>query len=115
MRRSASEIIRNLEMRIARLERKSSKTPSKAVLKLATLLKRTGNNISVEPWKDGSMGISIRHQQMDFKAGHSALLALKGDITNLKKKFLKGSFSYMGNEFLFQPYKGYTFIIPLTD
>ena len=88
---------------------------SPAISKLANLMKSAGIKVTMDAWKDGSMGISIRHEMMDFQKGIEALQSLDGDITRFKKRFLKGSFSYKGNEYIFQPYKGYTFVMSLTD
>ena len=82
---------------------------------LAMLLKDAGNKVTMEPWKDGTVGISIRHGQRKFLQGVKAIKDLKNNITGFTNKRAKGSFSYKGNEYLFQPYKGYIFIMPLTE
>lgn len=91
----------------------SDTNASPGVTALAKALRMSGVKFAIEPWRDGSLGISIKHEQMKFPHGYNALKAL--DVTNFTRKTYRGSFMFKGNEYLFQPYKGYTFVMSLTD
>jgi hypothetical protein len=108
---SLEEMIDMIEETLALTESDTNASPG--VLALAKSLRMSGVKVKIEPWRDGDLGVSIKHEPMKHLKGFDALKAL--DVTNLKRKGYKGAFTFKGNEYLVQPYKGYTFVMSLTD